>query len=136
MHNIIQQSVALGFPRIHKNTKVKIKNSIWSRPELWLYLDLTLVDGNYKQAQYTFRHTKNHITEVLKYHEKLKKKQLNIVFSSTFWLKKDHIYHNGKVQNKKFSLIIKYHLSIKYLAQKRPYFLSPKSSKESLSVIS
>ena len=51
-------------------------------------------------------------------------------------VRKDRISHHQKVQNKTFLVTSKYHLSINFLTQKRPYFSSPKSSKEELSAIS
>ena len=71
---------------------------------------------------------------------KSQKDQVNIIFTSTFWLKKDPISHHWKVQNKNFtaaqnknvSVISKYHISINFLPQKRPYFPSAKSSKQEL----
>ena len=65
---------------------------------------------------------------------KAKKYQVNTIFPSTFWLKKDRISHHRKVRNKNFSVTTKYHLSINVLTQKRPYFPSPKCSKQELSV--
>ena len=78
---------------------------------------------------------------------KTQKDKINIIFPSTFWLtyfsssksskeerfsnqyissfyqlfssKKDHIFHLWKVQNKNFSVISKYNLSINFLAQKK-----------------
>ena len=67
---------------------------------------------------------------------KAQKGQVNIIFPSTFWLKKDSISYHQKVQNKNFSVTNKYHLSINFLTQKRQYFPSLKSSKEELSAIS
>ena len=73
---------------------------------------------------------------------KAQKHQVNIIFPSNFWLKKDCNSHLWKVQSKNFSVIGKYHLSMDFLAQKReyflstswlrkrPYLLSPKSSKQ------
>ena len=46
--------------------------------------------------------------------------------------KEDRVFNQRKVQNKKFSVISKYHLSINALAQKRPHFSSPKGSKQEL----
>ena len=43
----------------------------------------------------------------------------NLTFTSTFWLKKDRISHNQKVQNKNFSVTSKYQLSINFLLQKK-----------------
>ena len=71
---------------------------------------------------------------------KTQKKQVDIIFTSSFWLKKDRILHHRKVQNKNFSVaqnknfsvISKYHLSINFLSQKRPYFPPLKSSKQEL----
>ena len=63
---------------------------------------------------------------------KAKKDQVNIIFTAIFWLKKDRISHHRKVQNKNFSVISKYHLSINFLSQRRPYFPFPKSSKQEL----
>ena len=53
---------------------------------------------------------------------KAQKDQVNIIFPSTFWLKKDHISHHRKFQNKKFLVFNKYHLSINFLAQKKTIF--------------
>ena len=63
---------------------------------------------------------------------KAQKDQVNIIFPSTFWLKKDRISHSWKDQNKHFSVISKYHLSIIFLNQKRPYFSFLKRSKQEL----
>ena len=68
---------------------------------------------------------------------KAQKDQVNIIFASAFWLKKDRISYHRKVenknfsaaQNKNFSVISKYYLSINFLPQKRLYFTFPKSSK-------
>ena len=48
---------------------------------------------------------KNHISQVLEYHRKLKKTKA--------------ISHHQKVQNKNFSITSKYHLSINFLTQKK-----------------
>ena len=61
---------------------------------------------------------------------KAQKDQVNITFTSTFWLKKDRIFHHRKAQNKNLSVTSKYHLSINFLPQKIPYFPSPKNSKQ------
>ena len=63
---------------------------------------------------------------------KAQKDQVNIIFSSTFSLKKYRTFHHRKAQNKNFSVISKHHLSINFLAQKRPCFLSLKSSKQEI----
>ena len=63
---------------------------------------------------------------------KAKKDRGNITFPSNFWLKKDRISHHRNIQNKNFSVISKYHLSIILLAQKRPYFPLPNWSKQEL----
>ena len=47
------------------------------------------------------------------------KDQVNIIFPSTFWLKRDRISHHRKVQNKNSSVISKYHLSINVLLKER-----------------
>lgn len=119
--------------------------------------------SNYGTASvfYIWRHcTKNHVSQVLEYHGRLKntkymssvhhlfgsekdcisisknfktrtfQQSLNTIFQSTFYLKKDRISHLPKVQNKNFSLISKRQIFIKFLAQKRLYFLSPKSQKK------
>ena len=72
--------------------------------------------------------------------QKAQKDQVNSIFKSTLWLKKDCISHRRKVQNKKFlvaqnknfSVISKYHLSINFLSQKRPYFPVRKCSKQAI----
>ena len=47
---------------------------------------------------------------------KAKKTKVNIIFPSTFWLKKtNRFFHLRKVQNKNISVISKYHLSINFL---------------------
>ena len=53
---------------------------------------------------------------------KAQKDQVNITFTSTFYLKKDRISHHWKAQNKNFSVISKYHLSIIFLATKKTVF--------------
>ena len=68
------------------------------------------------------------------------KDQVNITFTSTFWLKKDRISHQQKAknknfsvaQNKNFSVISKYRLSLNFFPQKRPHFPSGESSKQEL----
>ena len=58
------------------------------------------------------------------------KDQASVILTSTFWLKKDRIFHHRKVQNKNFSVTqsknflvtIKYHLSIIFLSQKKTVF--------------
>ena len=67
---------------------------------------------------------------------KAQKDQVYIIFSSTFWLKEDRISHHRKVQSKNFSLISKYHLSINFLTQKRPYFHSQKDQNKNFFVFS
>ena len=59
---------------------------------------------------------------------KTQKDQENIIFPSTFWLK-DLISHQRKVQNKNFSVISKYHLSINFLVQKKTVFPTSKKFK-------
>ena len=57
---------------------------------------------------------------------KAQKDQVNIIFTSIFWLNKDPISHHRNVQNKNilvaqnkdFPVISKYHLSINFLPQK------------------
>ena len=61
---------------------------------------------------------------------KAQKQQVNIIFS--FGSKKTVFPTSEKVQNKNFSIISKYNLSINFLAQKRPYFPFPKGSKQEL----
>ena len=68
------------------------------------------------------------ITEKL--NTRTSQQRVNIIFPSTFWLKKDRISHFRKDQNKNFSVISKYHLSSNFLAQKRPYFSLPKRPKQ------
>ena len=105
---------------------------------------------------------KNHISQVLEYHRKLKKTKyissfhqllswkkavfpitekfktrisqqpVNIIFPSTFCLKKDPISHSRKHQNKNFSVVSEYQLSINFLTQKRPCFPFPKKLKQEL----
>ena len=53
---------------------------------------------------------------------KAQKDHVNIIFTSTFWLKKDRIFHQRKVQNKTFPVVSKNHLSINFLAQKKAVF--------------
>ena len=55
---------------------------------------------------------------------------VNIIFPSSFCLKKDRISHYIKVQNQNFLVISKYQLFINFLPQKRPHFPFPKSSKQ------
>ena len=50
----------------------------------------------------------------------------NLTFTSTFWLKKDRISHNQKVQKKNFSVTSKYQLSINVLPQKKTVFPIPR----------
>ena len=50
---------------------------------------------------------------------KAKKDQVNIIFLSNVWLKKDHISHHQKVQRRNFSVISKYHFSIYFSVQKK-----------------
>ena len=53
---------------------------------------------------------------------KAQKDQVNIIFPSTFWLKKDRIFHHRKVQNKNFLVTSKYHISINLLTRKKTVF--------------
>ena len=57
---------------------------------------------------------------------KAQKDQVSIIFTSPFCLKKGRIFYHQKVQNRNFSVISKYHLSITFFPQKRLYFPSPK----------
>ena len=43
---------------------------------------------------------------------KAQKVQVNIIFPSTLWIKKDRITHHQNVQNKKFAVITKCHISV------------------------
>ena len=61
---------------------------------------------------------------------KAQKGQINIIFPSTFWLKKDRISHHRIVQNKNFSVIKKILFLSSFCFKKRPYFPSPKNSKQ------
>ena len=70
------------------------------------------------------------ITE--KFKTRTSQQPVNIIFPSTFWLKKARISHSRKDQNKNFSVVSKYHLSSNFLAQKRPYFPFPKRPKQEL----
>ena len=47
---------------------------------------------------------------------------VNKIFPSTVCPKTESISHHQKLQNKNFSVIGKYHISINFLAQKRLYF--------------
>ena len=47
---------------------------------------------------------------------------VNIIFSSTFWLKNPRIFHLQKFLNKNFSVFSNYHLSINFLARKKTVF--------------
>ena len=67
---------------------------------------------------------------------KAQKDQVNIIFPSTFWLKKGRISHHWKVQNKNFSVISKYHISINFLAQKYHIFHLQKIQNKNFLVIS
>ena len=66
---------------------------------------------------------------------KAQKDQVNIIFPSKFWLKKDPISHLWKIQNKDLPVVSKYHLSINFLVQKRPYFHLRKVQNKNFSVI-
>ena len=46
-----------------------------------------------------------------------------IYFRQLFGLRKDHIYHFWNGQNKNFSVISKYHISVNFLAQEKIVFL-------------
>ena len=84
--------------------------------------------------------TKNHISQVLKYHEKFKNTKKISTFHQLFRSKKDRISYLWKVQNKNFSVLKKhgipcwrkYHFSSPFWIKKRPYFPSLKSSKQEL----
>ena len=54
------------------------------------------------------------------------RQQSNVIFSLTFFSKKDRISHSRKVQNKNFLVINKYHISINFLAQKDRIFHAQK----------
>ena len=49
--------------------------------------------------------TKNHISQVLEYHGKLRNTKYISFFNQRFGSKKDHVIHLWKVQNKNFSVI-------------------------------
>ena len=64
---------------------------------------------------------------------KVQNKNISVIskyYLSTICLKKNRISHSKKVQNNNFSVINKYHIFINFLAQKIPYFPSPKNSKK------
>ena len=63
---------------------------------------------------------------------KAQKDQVNIIFLSTFWLKKDRISHSWKDQNKNFSVISKYHLCIIFFDSKKAVLLIPEKIKTEL----
>ena len=65
-----------------------------------------------------------------------RKDQVNIIFPSNFWFKKGRISHHRKVQNKDFSVISKYHISINFLAQKYHIFHLQKIQNKNFLVIS
>ena len=68
---------------------------------------------------------------------KPQKAQVNIIFPSTFWLKKDLISHRRKVQNKNFSVTSKYYLCINFFGTKKdPISHSQKDQNKTFSVIS
>ena len=68
---------------------------------------------------------------------KAQKEQVNIIFPSTFWLKKRSYSHHLKVQNRNFSLTSKYDLSINFLPQKKTVFSTTEKFKnKNFSVIS
>ena len=91
-----------------------------------------LIAGIYKptSSHYQKSHLEVYVINTI---WKAQKDQENFIFPSTFWLNKNRISHHRKVQNKKFSVTSKYHLSINFFTQKNPpYFPSPKSSKQEL----
>ena len=61
--------------------------------------------------------------------QKAQKDHVNIIFSSKLLLKNDRISDHRKVQNKTFSVISKYHLSINFLAQEKTVFPIPENIK-------
>ena len=65
---------------------------------------------------------KNHISQVLDYHRKLKKAMYISSFHQLFGCQKDRISHHRKHQNKNFSVTSKYHLSTNFLTQKKAVF--------------
>ena len=112
-------------------------------------------------------YTKNSISQVLQYQRKLKwpskyhlfnsflaveetvfpiaknfktkifQESVNAIFLLTFWFKKDLISHPRTVQNKNFSVISKYHISINFLArEKTVFFISENVKKKNFLVTS
>ena len=85
-------------------------------------------------------YTKNHISQVLEYHEKFKNTKKISTFHQLFRSKKDRISYLWKVQNKNFSVLKKhdvpcwrkYHLTSTFWTKRRPYFPPLKSSKQEL----
>ena len=61
---------------------------------------------------------------------KAQKNQVNIIFPLTFWIKKDHISHLRKVQNKSCLVTSKYHFFHQILGSKKTVFPSPESSEQ------
>ena len=66
--------------------------------------------------------TNNRISQVLEYHGNLKKTKSISSFHQPLDIKKDRISHHRKVQNKKFSVISKYHLFHQVLDSKDTLF--------------
>ena len=83
-------------------------------------------------------YTKNHISQVLEYHEKSKNIKKISIFYQLFRSKKDRISYLWKVQSKNFSVLKKHgipwwrkhHLTSNFWIKRRPYFPSPNSSKQ------
>ena len=78
-----------------------------------------LIAGIYKptSSHYQKSHLEVYVINTI---WKAQKDQENFIFPSTFWLNKNRISHHRKVQNKKFSVTSKYHLSINFFTQKNP----------------
>ena len=63
---------------------------------------------------------------------KVQKDKVNIIFTSTFLLKKTAFPITEKFKTRTFQQPINIIFSLTFFSQKRPYFPSPKSSKQEL----
>ena len=123
------------------HVSICISSKYFSTNLVWAYvLD---IDGFYMHFAYVIfetrfsyndnsHYTKKYISQVLEYHENLKKTNIYHLSINFLAQKKNYILHLQKVQNKDFPIISKYHLSNNFLVQKKTVFSSPESSKQEL----
>ena len=115
-HTLEHKTMPSAFFRFYQNSNFFRKRKKKKKLLTWLH-------GFFKGWLFSNRRcAKNHISQVLEYHRKLKRNPCKYHLSINFLAqKKDRISHHQKVQNTKFQVISKY-ISVNFLAQEKTVF--------------